>query len=55
MSFQIKVKGVPEDIYNDLMNIAKNNGTPLSAILRPKLREIRDSFPLHLRQPKRKD
>ena len=55
MDFQIKVKGVPEDIYNDLMNIAKNNGTPLSAILRPKLREIRDSYPPHLRVAKKKD
>jgi gas vesicle protein len=51
---EVRVRGVAEQINNDLNNIASNLGTNLSDLLKPKLREIRDSFPEELRrEPKR--
>lgn len=41
---EIRVKGVPPVIKQDLKNIAKNTGTTLSQLLKPHLREIRDSY-----------
>ena len=44
---------LPDELRNDLKNIAANNGIPLSTMLKPHLRDIRDSYPEHLRKPKK--
>ena len=41
---EIRITNVPLDVKNDLENIAGNIGVTLSAMLKPKLREIRDSY-----------
>lgn len=46
---EIRITGVPEQIKSDLKNIAKNQGVNLGQLLKPKLREIRDSYPEHMR------
>jgi hypothetical protein len=46
---EIRITGVPEQIKEDLKNIAKNSGVDLGQLLKPKLREIRDSYPEYMR------
>lgn len=41
---EIRITNVPLDVKNDLENIAGNIGISLSAMLKPKLREIRDGY-----------
>lgn len=41
---EIRITNVPLDVKNDLENIASNIGISLSAMLKPKLREIRDGY-----------
>jgi predicted DNA-binding protein len=41
----IKITGVSQKIKDELNNISSNAGIPLSQILKPKLREIVDSYP----------
>lgn len=41
---EVRIKGVPKDVHDDLKNIAANIGISISNMLRPKLREIRDSY-----------
>lgn len=52
---EIRVRGVSETLKQELLNIARNQGIKLSDFLKPKLREIRDSFPKELRTPPRED
>jgi hypothetical protein len=42
---EIRIENVSAEVVQDLKNVAKNYGTTLSALLKPKLREIRDSYP----------
>lgn len=51
----IKITNVPPDVAKELKNIADNEGVPFSSFLKPKLREIRDSYPKDMRTPKKKD
>lgn len=47
------ISGVPEDVNNDLVNIAFNLGNvPVSDLIKPELRKLRDSYPVNMRQPK---
>ena len=46
---EIRITGVPEQIKEDLKNIAFNTGVDLGQLLKPRLREIRDSYPEYLR------
>ncbi len=48
---ELRVRGVSDKIRNDLINIAKNHGTTLSDFLKPKLREIADSYPEKMKTP----
>lgn len=48
---EIRIKHVTPQMREDLRNIAKNIGVTLSAMLKSKLRDIRDSYPEHLRKP----
>lgn len=47
---EVRVRGVSESLINDLNNISKNTGVSISDLLKPKLHEIRDSFPERLRR-----
>lgn len=46
---EIRIVVVQPEIKSDLENIAYNKGISLSSFLKPLLREIRDSFPDHMR------
>jgi len=46
---EIRITSVPPKIKEDLKNIAKNEGISLAHLLKPKLREIRDSYPERMR------
>lgn len=52
---EIRITNVPSDIKNDLENIAGNMGISLSAMLKPKLREIRDSYSDKMKKKPEKD
>lgn len=41
----IMIKGVPNKLKSELKNISKNSGLTLAALLKPKLREIVESYP----------
>lgn len=43
------------EVHQDLVNIAKNSGVTLQQFLRPKLREISDSYPAKMKLPPSKD
>ena len=51
----IVIKNVNPDLKRELENISGNQGIPLSSFLKPKLREIRDSFPPEMRAKKNLD
>jgi hypothetical protein len=48
---EIRVRGVSHQVAEDLNNISKNSGVPLSDLLKPKLREIVESYPVNMRRP----
>jgi hypothetical protein len=52
---EIRITNVPKDIKEDLENIADNIGISLVTLLKPKLREIRDSYSEKMRKPRPKD
>jgi hypothetical protein len=45
----IMIKGVPNQLKSDLQNIAKNSGVTLAGLLKPKLREIAESYPQQMK------
>lgn len=47
---EIRIKGVSPDLHKDLIAIAKNESVSLSDLLKPKLREIRDTYPEYMRK-----
>lgn len=51
---QMSIRGVNDQLKQDLKNIADNLGDSVSSLIKPKLRELRDSYPEHLRKPKSK-
>jgi hypothetical protein len=48
----LAVYGVNPTVHEDLKTIADNLGIDLSALIKPKLRELRDSYPEALRKSK---
>ena len=51
---EIRIYGVPAPIHEQLRNIAKNEGAnDLSALLKPHLRKIVESYPERMRLPPR--
>lgn len=46
---EVRIKGVSKVMSKQLGNIAKNLGVGISAILKPKIREIVDSYPDNLK------
>lgn len=46
---EIRLEGVPSKTKNELKNIAKNLGVTLNGFLKPKLKEIADSYPEELK------
>jgi len=52
---EIRIRGVGKQIRTDLENIAENLGTDISALIKPKLWEIANSYPDNMKLPPRKD
>jgi hypothetical protein len=52
---EIRVRNVSVKVNEDLSNIAKNLGVALSDFLKPKLREIADSYPASMKLPPAED
>ena len=46
---EVRMRGVSKKLVNELVNISKNIGIDLSDMLKPKLREIVDSYPDHFK------
>jgi hypothetical protein len=47
---EIRIYGVSPKLKTDLYNIAKNTGVTLASLLKPKLREIAESYPTQMKQ-----
>lgn len=48
---KLVIHGISKDVKRDLFCIAKNLGSyTISALLKPELRKIRDSYPIDMRQ-----
>lgn len=48
---EIRVRGVSPKLVTELNNIANNIGISLTQMLKPKLREISDSYPEKMKEP----
>lgn len=48
---EVRLRGVSPQLLEALVNISKNLGVSLTDMLKPKLREIADSYPDKLKQP----
>lgn len=46
---EIRMRGVSKKLVTELVNISKNIGIDLSDMLKPKIREIVDAYPDHLK------
>lgn len=47
---EIRLTNVPQDLKSDLKNIAANTGMTLTQMLKPVLRQVRDSYPEDMRK-----
>jgi len=47
---EIRIPGVPPSLYEEIRNISTHMGVTMPQLLRPKLREIADSYPQKYRQ-----
>ncbi len=47
----IRLRALPPQLKTDLDNISDNLGISLTQMLKPILREVSDSFPVHLKKP----
>ncbi len=52
---EIRINGVSPDLHIQLINIAKHLGIPFSSWIKPKLREIADSYPDDMKKPIKKE
>jgi len=53
---EIRIFNVPPALKKELENIAKHSGIPLPQLLKPKLRDIANSYPDFMRtSPPKKD
>jgi len=48
---EIRIANVARDLHEDLENIAKNYGVTLQHFLKPKLRDIANSYTEDMRKP----
>lgn len=48
---ELRIQGVSATTHDQLKNIAKNSGVTISAFLRPKLKDILNSYPDRMKQP----
>lgn len=48
---EIRIRGVRQDIITQLRNISDHLGVTVNDMLKPKLREIIDSYPEHYKKP----
>jgi hypothetical protein len=49
-SDELRLRGISGKLKDDLVTIAENEGVNLSALLRPKLRQIVESYPAQMKQ-----
>ena len=47
----IRIRYVPRSISESLTNIAKNLGISRSSLLKPKLKEVANSYPEEMKKP----
>lgn len=47
---EARVRGLSKKLSKQLFNISKNLGVSISSILKPKIKEIVDSYPDHIKQ-----
>jgi hypothetical protein len=52
---EIKITNVPNSLKTELTNIAKNHGVELGSWLKPKLRELANTYPQRMREAPSKD
>lgn len=48
-SDELRLRGISGKLKEDLQTIARNEGVNLSALLKPRLRQIVDSYPPQMR------
>lgn len=48
---EIRIQNVNNKVFEEINNIAKNQGITLAAFMKPELRKIVDSYPDKLKQP----
>lgn len=48
---EIRLRGVSHQVSMDIKNISANLGISVTNLLKPKLREIADSYPPNLKRP----
>lgn len=48
---ELRIRGVSQKTQNEVKNIAKRLDTSMSALLRPKIYEIVNSYPEYMRRP----
>lgn len=46
-----RISQIPSSVRDQLKTIAKNSNYTMSGLMRPKIRELIDSFPEHLKTP----
>lgn len=53
MSKEIRIKGVGDNTMQELKNIAKWECSTITSLIKPKIRELINSYPEHVRNPKK--
>jgi hypothetical protein len=51
----LRIEGVHDDLHEELKNIASHCGVTISNFMRPKLRDISNSYPDHMKKPRVKE
>jgi hypothetical protein len=49
--YEIRIKVVSKTLHDELISIAKHHSVCVSSFLKPKIREIVDSYPDRIRKP----
>ncbi len=52
---QLRVKRIPEAMFEEMKNVSDNSGISVSSLIKRKMIEIIEGFPPRYREPKPKD
>lgn len=55
MPKEIRITNVPDQLREDLENIANNHGAEVGPFLKIKLKELSDSYPIEMKKRKKKN